>query len=376
MRCLFVHKREANRISTPVVQLKRLAKAALASRSVETALFDYRLPDAAIAQVPIEPRDAARLLVCDTMSDRRFGDLPDLLYPGDLLVVNRTRVRSARVRGHKVETGGAVELLVLSRLDDLRWRALIRPARRIRAGTHLQLGSISGRVLADPVRGEVEIELTTDGDIEDEIADAGETPLPPYIHTELENPERYQTVFAKTIGSAAAPTAALHFTPELLGRLREREVGIAEVELEIGLDTFRPINTDLIGDHEMHTESWVVDDGAARQIAATRHSGGSVIAVGTTVVRTLESAAAGDGLVAPGRGDTSLFISPGYQMRVVDSMITNFHAPRTTLIVMIAAMLGDRWRDVYEHAVSSGYRFLSFGDAMFIETMINQRDQA
>ena len=344
----------------------------LASAPVDTSLFDYELPEAAIAQTPIEPRDSARLLRCDPLEERVFSDLPSLLNPGDLLVVNRTRVRAARLRGHKVETGGAVELLLLRRVDEARWEGLIRPARRIRAGTKLDLGTIAGEVMSDPVRGQVVVALSAAArDVEDAIAEAGEVPLPPYIHERLQDPERYQTVFAKTVGSAAAPTAALHFTPALLDRLDAAGVEIAEVDLEVGLDTFRPIGTDSIADHEMHRERWEVPDATAVAIGATRDRRGRVIAVGTTVVRTLESAATGKGMVAPGRGDTDLFISPGYQMKVVDAVITNFHAPRTTLIVMMATLLGERWRDLYAHALASGYRFLSFGDAMLIEAPVN-----
>ena len=344
----------------------------LASAAVDTSLFDYNLPDEAIAQTPIEPRDAARLLRCDPIEDRVFADLPELLRAGDLLVVNRTRVRAARLHGRKSGTGGAVEVLLLRRVDRERWQALLRPARRIRRGTEIDFGLLSGQVLTDPDRGQVTIALDAgDGDVEDAIGTAGEVPLPPYIHEELADPERYQTVFAKTVGSAAAPTAALHFTPDLLARIAAAGVEIAEVELQVGLDTFRPISTDSVADHAMHTESWEVPEAAAEAIAATRQRSGRVVAVGTTVVRTLESAAAGGGLVSPGSGDTDLFISPGYEMKVVDSVITNFHAPRTTLIVMIAALLGDRWRLLYEHALAGGYRFLSFGDSMFIEQPVN-----
>jgi S-adenosylmethionine:tRNA ribosyltransferase-isomerase len=341
---------------------------------VNTSDFDYELPEAAIAQTPIEPRDAARLLRCDPLEDRTFAELPDLVRDGDLLVVNRTRVRSARLRGYKPETGGAVEVLLLRRVDPQRWHALVRPARRIRRGVKLEFDGIVGEVLTDPVRGEVEVALAaSSGDVEAAIAVAGEVPLPPYIHEKLSDPERYQTVFATTIGSAAAPTAALHFTPELLSRIDDAGASLAEVELEVGLDTFRPISTASINAHEMHSERWDLPAETAQAIAATRDRGGRVIAVGTTVVRTLESAAAGAGLVAPGSGDTDLFISPGYQMKVIDAVLTNLHAPRTTLIVMIATLLGDRWRTVYEHAIAAGYRFLSFGDAMFIEKLVNSR---
>jgi len=341
---------------------------------VNTDLFDYSLPEAAIAQTPVEPRDASRLLRTDPWEDRVFADLPDLLFPGDLVVVNRTKVRAARLLGHKTDTGGAVELLVLRRVDEARWEALVRPARRIHVGTQLRFGSIAGTILTEPERGEVVVALATgDGDVEDAFGVDGIIPLPPYIHTELADTDRYQTVFAKTVGSAAAPTAALHFTPELVRALGERGIEIAEVELEVGLDTFRPIGTDNIAEHEMHSEAWVLPGETAAAIDALRKRGGRLVAVGTTVVRTLESAAADDGTVRAGRGYTDLFIRPGYRMKTVDVILTNFHAPRTTLIVMIATLLGDRWRDLYEHAIETGYRFLSFGDAMLIERPVNER---
>ena len=339
---------------------------------METDRFDYLLPESAIAQTPIEPRDAARLLRCEPLEDRVFCDLPQLLRRGDLMVVNRTRVRAARLRGRKPETGGAIELLLLRRVDADRWEALIRPARRIRPGTRVEFGGISGEVLTEPSRGEVVVSLKApDGDIERAVAATGEVPLPPYIHESLDEPERYQTVFAAEVGSAAAPTAALHFTEALLQEIAAAGVSIAEVDLEVGLDTFRPIGTETIAEHAMHTERWELPPETADAIVDARRRGGRVVAVGTTVVRTLESAATSHGLVKAGSGNTDLFISPGYQLKVVDAVLTNFHAPRTTLIVMIATLLGDRWRAVYDHALSTGYRFLSFGDAMLIEKPVN-----
>lgn len=346
----------------------------LASLSVRTEEFDYSLPPAAIAQQPIEPRDAARLLDAESLEGHTFAKLPALLREGDLLVVNHTKVRAARLRGTKRRSGGAVELLLTRRLDEVRWEALIRPARRIRSGTELDLGPIAGEVVSDPVAGEVVVALhARDRDVEEVLAEEGEIPLPPYIHVPLAEASRYQTVFARTVGSAAAPTAALHFTENLLESLLRSGIKIAEVDLEVGLDTFRPISSAVIEDHKMHRETWEVSDEAAAAVTASRQRGGRVVAVGTTVVRTLESAAHGDGLVRADRGETDLFISPGYRLRVVDAVITNFHAPRTTLIVMIAALLGDRWREVYEHALGAGYRFLSFGDAMLIEQPVNRR---
>jgi S-adenosylmethionine:tRNA ribosyltransferase-isomerase len=341
---------------------------------LDTNLFNYELPESAIAQRPLEPRDASRLLRCDPLEDRRFRELPDLLEPGDLLVVNRTRVRAARLHGHKVETGGAVELLLVRRVDPVRWEALIRPARRIRAGMELTFEGITANVLGEPERGRVVVALSArTGDIEVAIASAGEVPLPPYVHETLADAERYQTIFARTLGSAAAPTASLHFTSRVIERMQQRGVEIAEVDLEVGLDTFRPIATDDIADHEMHTERWEIPETTARAIQATRARGGRVVAAGTTVVRTLESAESGNGLVSAGSGATDLFIGPGYRMRVVDVVLTNFHAPRTTLIVMIATLLGDRWRQIYEYALEHDYRFLSFGDAMLIERPVNHR---
>ena len=346
----------------------------LLSSAVETRFFDYDLPEAAIAQHPVEPRDSARLLRTSSLEDLQFSDLPTLLGPHDLLVVNRTRVRAARLRGHRADTGGTVELLLLRRLDEARWSALVKPARRIRKGRVLMCGPVTAEVLTDPDRGEVTVCLESPGaDIEDVLATVGEVPLPPYIKAPLNDPERYQTVFAKTLGSAAAPTAALHFTPRLIAHLLDAGVSIAEVDLEVGLDTFRPIATESVEEHQMHRESWRVPSAAEEAVKGTRRRGGRVIAVGTTVVRTLESAASGAGLIRAGSGDTDLFIGPGYRMKVVDAVITNFHAPRTTLIVMIAAMLGPRWNDVYQYAIDAGYRFLSFGDSMFIEEMVAAR---
>ena len=335
--------------------------------------FDYELPEAAVAQTAIEPRDAARLLVTSSLEDRTFRDLPGLLVPEDLLVVNRTRVRPARLRGHKTPSGGAIELLLSKRIDADRWEALIRPARRIRAGQELRFGDIKGHVLTDPDRGVVTVALEAGKtDVDDALGVDGEVPLPPYFRGSLATPDRYQTMFAKAVGSAAAPTAGLHFTPSLAEDLRERGIGIAEVDLEVGLDTFRPMEAGPIADHRMHRERFSVPAATVEAIDRTRHSEGRVIAVGTTVVRSLETAAGVSGLTA-GEAESGLFITPGYRLRVVDAVITNFHAPRTTLLVMIAALLGPRWREVYAHAIDGGYRFLSFGDAMFIDEPVNAR---
>jgi len=336
---------------------------------MDTSLFQYDLPTDAIAQSAIEPRDAARLLVANTLDDRRFIDLPSLLDPGDLVVVNNTRVRPARVFATK-ETGGAVELLLTKRIDEMRWEALVRPARRIRPGTTMTAGSLRMTVETEPDRGVVIVEIAVDGgsgDVDDILPELGEIPLPPYFHGTLDDDERYQTMFARATGSAAAPTAALHFTPAVVEALHERGVHMAEVELDVGLDTFRPMADGQISDHQMHRERYSVPSSTVTAITEAKENGSRVVAVGTTVVRTLETAVGADGLLDAGSGSTDLFITPGYRTRVVDAVLTNFHAPGTTLIVMIAALIGPRWRDVYDHALGSGYRFLSFGDAMFIE---------
>lgn len=331
-------------------------------------MFDYELPAGAIAQTAIEPRDAARLLVARSLDDRFFTDLPCLLDPGDLVVVNNTRVRPARVFATK-ETGGAVEVLLTKRLDEIRWEALVRPARRIRPGTRMKADSLQMTVTTSPDRGVVVVEIVADGrgDVDDLLPGIGEVPLPPYFHGTLDDDERYQTMFARAVGSAAAPTAALHFTPGIVEALHSRGVHIAEVELDVGLDTFRPMADGPISDHHMHRERYSVPSATANAVASARQRGSRVIAIGTTVVRTLETAADENGRLRAGVGSTDLFISPGYRTRVVDAVVTNFHAPRTTLIVMIAALIGPGWWGVYDHGVTSGYRFLSFGDAMFIE---------
>ncbi len=333
---------------------------------MEAADFDYDLPERAIAQEAIEPRDASRLLVASTLEGLTFRDLPSLLEPGDLVVVNETRVRSARLHARK-ETGGTIEVLLTKRRDDGDWEALLRPARRVQKSMRMRAGPLTITVLTEPVHGGALISVTGDGDTDDLLPGVGEIPLPPYFHGRLDDDERYQTVFAKTVGSSAAPTAALHFTPGLVAVLSDRGVGITTVDLEVGLDTFRPLQDGAIEGHVMHRERFRVPEETAAAVATTRELGRRVIAIGTTVVRTLESVVDGDGVVQPGTGDTGLFITPGHRFRSVDAVVTNFHAPRTTLLVMIAALLGERWRTVYRHALADGYRFLSFGDAMFIE---------
>jgi S-adenosylmethionine:tRNA ribosyltransferase-isomerase len=337
--------------------------------------YDYELPEEAIAQEAIEPRDASRLLDTTTMTDRTFSDLPSMLRSGDLLVVNETKVRAARLIGTR-ETGGATEVLLTSRIDPERWQALIRPAKKARPGATIAVGeAIVVEVLTEPVDGIATVALRTHGNVEDAIASVGHIPLPPYFHGSLESDNRYQTVFARTVGSAAAPTAALHFTDELRGRLTDAGVVFATVDLQVGLDTFRPMdrgasNDAKVADHRIHTEAVVVPQTTVDAVAEARQRGGRVFAVGTTVVRSLESAARGHrGLITTFDGPTDLFITPGYRAQVIDGLITNFHAPGTTLLVMLASLAGEQWRVMYKHALSSGYRFLSFGDAMFLEVI-------
>lgn len=328
--------------------------------------FAYDLPDERIAQTPIEPRDAARLLRASDRSDWTVADLPSLLDPGDLVVVNETRVRAARLRGHRLPTGGAVEMLLLSGAGE-RWEALVRPARRLRAGAVIGFGRLSARLERDPVDGITTVTLdASGGSIEDVIGEEGQMPLPPYIHVPLADPERYQTVFGRPVGSSAAPTAGLHLTERVMDGLAARGISFARIELQVGLDTFRPITTESIEDHRMHSEWVSVPAATEEEVARAQTRGGRVVAIGTTVVRALESAAA-SGNLEPFEGPTRLYITPGYRFRVVDRLLTNFHIPGSSLLVMVAAFAGDGWRDVYETALARDYRFLSFGDACLFD---------
>jgi len=298
------------------------------------------------------------------MSDHRFLDLADLLDPTDLLVVNETRVRAARLLARRRETGGRVELLLLDRIEGRVWEALAKPSRRLRPGVVLDAGETTAVVTSHPEGGKVRVELESDDD-EAAIASAGAIPLPPYFTGELEDPERYQTMFASQPGSAAAPTAGLHFTSDVIARLSGKGIQTARIDLHVSLDTFRPMTVQNIEDHPMHSEWCSVPGPAKTAIDACRQRNGRVIAVGTTVVRTLESTADGFGGVLTGEGRTDLFLRPGSDFTVVDGLITNFHMPGSTLLVLLAGFMGERWRAAYETALGRGYRFLSFGDAMF-----------
>jgi S-adenosylmethionine:tRNA ribosyltransferase-isomerase len=340
-------------------------------RSEAVPFLDYQLPVELIAQVPAEPRDSARLLVVErttgTIADRRFKDLPDLLVPGDLLVLNDTRVIPARLQARRA-SGGRMELLLTERIGDRRWRALIRPLGRLRPGEILSVDS------AEPGGGEsiVFIEREEDSgivELSDErvVQELGEVPLPPYIHEKLRDPERYQTVYAKWEGSAAAPTAGLHFTTDLLDACRERGVEIASTTLHVGVDTFRPIIERRLDDHRMHSEWFSVPEATVRALRRTKLRRGRVVAVGTTVVRVLETIGACPAEPTDVEGRTSLFIRPPFDFKVVDALISNFHLPRTTLLLMVGAFAGSSLlATAYEHAIEDRYRFYSFGDAMLI----------
>lgn len=338
---------------------------------MDLALLDYQLPPDRIAQYPVEPRDASRLLVLDRATrrweDRKFVDLSDLLRPGDCLVVNDSRVIPARLRG-RLPNGDPVELLFLRDLTGSRWEALARPAKRCRVGATLEVGGLSARVVEAKPDGRRLIELHA-GSVEALLDRHGLPPLPPYIRRPAEplDRERYQTVYARRDGSVAAPTAGLHFTEELLERLRARGVDALRLTLHVGPGTFRPIRGARVEEHRMEAEWVEIPEATASAVNRARAEGRRVIAVGTTTTRALEGAATDDDRVRPGSGATDLFISPGYRFRAVDALLTNFHLPRSTLLVLVSAFAGrELILDAYRHAVDAGYRFYSYGDAMLI----------
>jgi S-adenosylmethionine:tRNA ribosyltransferase-isomerase len=332
---------------------------------VRTSDFSYELPESAIAQSAVEPRDSARLLDTRDLSDHTFRELPDLLDPGDVVVVNRTRVSPMRLEGRREPSGGRIEALLLRSDADGSWEALLRPTRRLHDGDRLVFGDTVVALRGDPIDGRGVLAPVV-GSLEEAMAAVGSVPLPPYFHGELADDERYQTVYGTSPGSAAAPTAGLHFTPELIAALGARQVSVASVDLKVGLDTFRPISVEFVADHDIHSEHIEVPDETVAAVSAARRDGGRVVAIGTTVVRALESAAAG-GALGRFRGSTDLFIRPGYGFRVVDLLVTNFHIPASTLVVLVSAFMGEAWREAYETALSRGYRFLSFGDVMLAQ---------
>ncbi|TVR64538.1 MAG: tRNA preQ1(34) S-adenosylmethionine ribosyltransferase-isomerase QueA [Gemmatimonadales bacterium] len=345
-----------------------------------TDAYDYELPEGRIARYPVDRRDESRLLVVPREGDssdgssfahRRFRDLPGLMAPGDLLVLNESRVLPLRLLGRK-PTGARGEVLLLRPLNEgrRRWEALVRPGSKLKPGRTLEIGEqLAVRIVEGLPDGGRVVELETPLEVEEALERFGQLPLPPYLEREAEllDRERYQTVYARVPGSVAAPTAGLHLTPELLATLETGGVEVARITLHVGPGTFRPVEADRIDAHAMHSEWWEVPRAAADAVARTRRRGGRVWAVGTTVVRTLESAAAPDGSLAPGGGETRLFISPGYRFKVVDGLITNFHLPRSTLLMLVAALAGyETTMAAYREAIREPYRFYSYGDAMAI----------
>lgn len=339
---------------------------------MKTSDFMYDLPEELIAQTPIEPRDHSRLLVYNRatreIEHKHFYDVIDYLNPGDALVINETRVIPARLYGVRAG-GGACELLLLKQLGPKRWESLVRPGAKLKVGKTVSIGE--GRMTATIV-GESEggariVDFECEGTFEAALDELGEMPLPPYIHEKLADRSRYQTVYAKEDGSAAAPTAGLHFTPELLDRIRAKGIDVIPILLHVGLGTFRPVKAENVEDHEMHSEYYEVSEDTANRIHAAKAAGHRVVAVGTTSVRTLESSAQETGEVVAKKAWTQIFITPGFHFNAVDALITNFHLPGSTLIMLISALMGrEEALRVYETAVQERYRFFSFGDAMLI----------
>jgi len=341
---------------------------------MDVSAFDYKLPEELIAQDPILDRSSSRLLILDRQTGgirhRIFREVTGELKQGDCLVINNTKVIPARLFGVKADTGAAIEILLLRRHEDDVWEALAKPGKKARPGAELLFGDglLKGTVTEVAEDGNRKIRFSYQGIFEEILDQLGQMPLPPYITHHLEDKTRYQTVYARYDGSAAAPTAGLHFTRELLVAIREQGVDIAEVTLHVGLGTFRPVKVDTVEDHHMHSEFYTVDREAAEKINRAKQSGGRVIAVGTTSCRTLESVASEDGRMKEGSGWTDIFIYPGYPFKIVDALITNFHLTKSTLMMLVSALAGrDHIMAAYEEAVKEQYRFFSFGDAMLIQ---------
>lgn len=335
--------------------------------------FNYDLPEELIAQDPLEDRSSSRLMVLhkDTgrIEHKIFRDIIDYLNPGDCLVINDTKVIPARLMGIKEDTGAAIEVLLLKRNADDVWECLVKPGKKARTGARIVFGEglLVGEIVDVIEDGNRMIKFHYEGIFEEILDKLGQMPLPPYITHKLQDKNRYQTVYAKNEGSAAAPTAGLHFTKELLEKIKEKGVNVVSITLHVGLGTFRPVKVDKIEEHHMHTETFNISKEAADTINRTRAAGGRVIAVGTTSCRALESAAADDGTIPARSGDTDIFIYPGYKFKAIDCLITNFHLPESTLIMLVSALAGrDNIMNAYETAVKERYRFFSFGDAMFI----------
>lgn len=335
--------------------------------------FYYDLPEELIAQDPLLKRSDSRLMVLnredDSIEHKVFRDIKDYIKPGDCLVINDTKVLPARLIGSKEGTGASIEVLLLKRQDDKTWETLVKPGKKARPGARISFGNgkLIGEVTDVVEEGNRLVRFEYDGIFEEVLDELGQMPLPPYITHQLEDKNRYQTVYAKHTGSAAAPTAGLHFTDELLSELTDMGVKIARVTLHVGLGTFRPVKVDNILEHHMHSEFYMIDDEAASIINETKANGGKIISVGTTSTRTLETAADADGTIKPCSGWTEIFIYPGYKFKCVDRLITNFHLPESTLLMLVSALYDrEKVLEAYKVAVDERYRFFSFGDAMFI----------
>ncbi|CYW16574.1 tRNA preQ1(34) S-adenosylmethionine ribosyltransferase-isomerase QueA [Streptococcus suis] len=342
---------------------------------MNTADFDFDLPEELIAQVPLEKRDSSKLLILDrekrSMVDSHFDHIIDQLNPGDALVMNNTRVLPARLYGYKPETMGHVELLLLKNTQGDQWEVLAKPAKRLKVGTTVAFGDgrLTATIVEELEHGGRIVEFSYEGIFLEVLESLGEMPLPPYIHEKLEDRERYQTVYAKENGSAAAPTAGLHFTQELLEKIEAKGVKLVYLTLHVGLGTFRPVSVDNVDEHEMHSEFYNLSAEAAQTLNQVKDSGGRIVAVGTTSIRTLETIGNKfDGRLEADSGWTNIFIKPGYIFRIVDAFSTNFHLPKSTLVMLVSAFAGREFTlDAYKHAVEERYRFFSFGDAMFIQ---------
>ena len=342
---------------------------------MNTADFDFHLPEELIAQTPLEKRDSSRLLIVDRetgqFSDQHFDNIIDQLEPGDALVLNNTRVLPARLYGTKPETGGHVELLLLKNTQGDFWEVLAKPAKRLRVGTRVSFGDgrLTATVTEELEHGGRIVRFDYQGIFLEVLESLGEMPLPPYIHEKLEDRERYQTVYAKENGSAAAPTAGLHFTEELLDKIAAKGVKLVYLTLHVGLGTFRPVSVDNLEEHEMHSEFYSLSEEAAETLRQVKASGHRIIAVGTTSIRTLETIGSKfEGQIQADSGWTNIFIKPGYQWKIVDAFSTNFHLPKSTLVMLVSAFAGRQLTlQAYEHAIAERYRFFSFGDAMFIK---------
>ncbi len=342
---------------------------------MKTSDFYYDLPQELIAQDPLTDRSASRLMHLSikdgSIEHRHFTDILEYLNPGDCLVINDTKVIPARLYGHKEETGALIEILLLKRNENDVWECLVKPGKKARKGTRISFGDglLKGEIVDVIEDGNRLIHFEYNGIFEEILDQLGEMPLPPYITHKLQDKNRYQTVYAKHEGSAAAPTAGLHFTKELLEKVKEKGVQIAHVTLHVGLGTFRPVKVDDVEQHHMHSEYYVVEEDQAKLINDTKKNGGRVIAVGTTSCRTLESATGEDGVLKAGSGWTEIFIYPGYHFKMIDSLITNFHLPESTLMMLVSALAGkEKIMHAYEEAVKERYRFFSFGDAMLIDS--------